>query len=450
MTTSTPTPLWLRALVVGWLVMIPGNLFVVLARNSAYIHGLLVDYLLPRLYAVEILGVAMALGLVAVGQARPAVRLARPGRSEWPRPDPLLVALTGLLLVRQWFSVNPLASLTWLSWTVVTALVGWVLVRRAELWHSTWMRAGLAGSVIVQSLVGLGQVVTQRSVAGYWLLGEPTLRFQPGLALSSLGGAERLLPYGTTAHPNVLAGFLAVALLILATGWSRRRPATVSDWAAGGLIVVALMLGGVVLALTQSISGWLVMVGGAVLWWGRRGYRPNAAGSGQRTAGGATKAAVVGLLAVLVVVPVTIAILADVFPTSASLARRARLQTAAGAVVGRYPLAGVGLNSFTAELENVVASPELRREVVRFVQPVHNVGWLVLSEGGVLAAWWLGRWWTLVSPRTRRNLVLTGAVLLPALSLDHYLWTLPAGQLTVVLALSWWSSQLGKRPSRSS
>ncbi len=102
-------------------------------------------------------------------------------------------------------------------------------------------------------------------------------------------------------------------------------------------------------------------------------------------------------------------------------------------MIAAHPLTGVGLLSFTRQLESIAPSTE----IVRFIQPVHTVLLLWLAETGVIGAvavlfllWALGR-------HTNRLPVLWLA-LLPIMALDHYFLTIQTGMflLVVYLALS--------------
>jgi hypothetical protein len=112
--------------------------------------------------------------------------------------------------------------------------------------------------------------------------------------------------------------------------------------------------------------------------------------------------------------------------------RRVWLTDAATKIWSKSVLTGVGVNQFTAYLETVNPSKEL----VRFVQPAHHLGWLWLSETGLLGVMLVGLIIYLVCHKNpnQLNSVLTWLIVAtPIIIWDHYLLTHPTG-----LWLSWW------------
>ena len=85
-----------------------------------------------------------------------------------------------------------------------------------------------------------------------YFIGERTFTGQtPGIATVALNGNLLLRPYGTFPHPNVLAGFLLVGILFVASLWRDgvfRGKNTLQHIGIGS----ALLLGTVALFLTMS------------------------------------------------------------------------------------------------------------------------------------------------------------------------------------------------------
>lgn len=129
----------------------------------------------------------------------------------------------------------------------------------------------IVGAAWNAALAGM-QVAGQESV-GLNALGE--FRLNPavsGVAVVQAEGVRWLRPYGLLPHPNILAGFLAVALL-MTPAWflsgSRRR------WAAGTTIFLCGLWG---LLLTFSRGAWLGFAAGAfaglpLVWRARAAWR---------------------------------------------------------------------------------------------------------------------------------------------------------------------------------
>jgi O-antigen ligase len=113
-----------------------------------------------------------------------------------------------------------------------------------------------------------------------------------------------------------------------------------------------------------------------------------------------------------------------------SLFRRNFLNSQAFAISQEQPIAGVGLGLFTTTLKTPSAH---FGELVRFVQPAHNVPLLLLAETGIVGLLLVfltikKYFWPIDAPW----LVLLSVLL----SLDHYLVTQWAGGVLLALILA--------------
>ena len=186
------------------------------------------------------------------------------------------------------------------------------------------------------------------------------------------------------------------------------------------------------LFLTLSISAWLSFILGLILLSKRfKKLLSN-------------KKIVFLIAAIFFLVPLLLGIwnLKLGISSATSLSRRVFLNQAGVKMWLQHPIFGIGLNQFTAELENIQPSTE----VVSFVQPAHHVGILFLAENGtlgVLLVFFLLRNAYLRSlPITNYQLLITIFLLLPLLTLDHYLYTLIQGWWLAIIALLF----LAKKP----
>jgi O-antigen ligase len=275
-------------------------------------------------------------------------------------------------------------------------------------------------TVIFQSCIGLYQFINQKSLSGYLLLGEPQLVQTLGLAREVVWGAERVLPYGTTAHPNILGGILAAYLIVLI---SQLHHFTQRKWWQKGIYFAAIVLGGVTIWTTHSLSAWaaaLLGIGLASysLW---RGSKPPTIPLALAILIGITISLVTPiLLAQYANVPSSIA--------SSSIERRVILQEAAINMLTAKPLTGVGLNHFTMVLEDTMPS----RETIRFIQPVHSVLLLWMAETGGVGLLLL-LLLTLLAWQKRLSVPISIVAILPLAVVDHYLLTLQSGLLLTVI-----------------
>ncbi|MDQ3008468.1 MAG: O-antigen ligase family protein [bacterium] len=386
--------------------LLPSNLFLVLSEQNAFVSGLRIDYLLPKFFLSDI--VVLGILILEIPRLLPNLKQYLQFPKQWQLP--LIIGLLfGAYFIKQLLSPNPMASL-WYLLKLLEMVALTVVITRRKLFRYPWVVPSIALSIVFQSVLGMYQFITQHSVAGYWFLGEVTMSRSIGLAKATWQGRELILPYGTTAHPNILAGILAVYSLFL----MRMRPSR-------PLSYLSILLGVLVIVLSGSVSASLILLTAAAMYvLGRK-------------LGDSNSAAKIIFYGYLLLIPLSIFFISTQ-STNASITRRAYLQSAAVDMILSNPHTGVGLNTFVQEVEQYGEF----KEVVRFVQPVHHVGLLFLAESGWLGVVLLGFCIYLVSRKKRSTseLWLWLAVLAPVLSLDHYLYTQQSGLLLVVLVIS--------------
>lgn len=402
----------------------PSNLFLKLQPNAGYVQALQIDYLIPKLH-LSFLVAVLFLSIKAVNNLRPRWKSIKP---QLVQPSRLNVLATCYLLLttfvlRQLFVPFPVTAV----WTVMNLIVFTLFYQQAKSFVSQlsvakkqiliWM---LYGTLLFQSCLGIYQFFTQRSLTGFIPLGEVTLRNQPYLArgdfylfdqfLSTHLG-QRILPYGTTPHPNILAGFLAIGAVILLKKLSVR------------FVVKLFLLCPVFLCLllTQSISAFATFFLGLIVVGTKRIMLQN------------QKLLLFCVLGIIILVPLLLGTwnVKLGISSATSFSRRVFLNQAGLKMWLQHPIFGIGLNQFTAELENIQPSTE----VVSFIQPAHHVGILFLAENGILGVLLILLIFQKLKDESRRLLLVTCLLLLPILTLDHYLYTLIQGWWIFIIVL---------------
>ncbi len=392
---------WLTAVLIS---LIPSNLFLKFFVDSAYVHGLLVDYLIPKLFVSDLVIFAL-LGLWLWENV--------PLKINWPKINKWLVLLLVLFFIRQLFTSHPLASVWYFFKLMEMFALGFYFLHHQNIFKSKIIHWSLLLTLAFQSLLAIYQFHTQHSLFGYYFFGEPNLSNYIGLAKGVFDGAEKTLPYGTTAHPNILGGFIAVTLLILYTLRNKVSNKIV--------FFLTIAIAGYALYLTQSISAWLILLTAIALFLGQKYFNNK----------GKLKVAYF-VLFFLIVTPLTFQLFSIIYPTNNSLVRREYLQRAAIKMIWDQPLVGVGLNNFTAEVENYTNNPE----IVRFVQPTHHVIALWLSETGLLGLTLVLLIWKLFTKEIKSEILLALVIISPIVFLDHYLLTTQTGLLLLILWLT--------------
>src|SRR5579859_6736082 len=87
--------------------LIPSNLFLKFGVNTSYVHGLLVDYLLPKLYASDLpILLLLVLWAKEIWQKKKWPKLKKPSVE-----TVILVCCIVLLFGRQFFTAKPIAAI---------------------------------------------------------------------------------------------------------------------------------------------------------------------------------------------------------------------------------------------------------------------------------------------------------------------------------------------------
>lgn len=400
---------------VGMLIfLIPSNLFLKFAENSGYVNGLLVDYLLPKLYLSDFPILAIIIWSLFI--IKPRLRVQK--KRLW-----LLAGIVAMiLLIRQFFSPYPLASLWFFGKLCEMILLTISITSLKKNVKKSWIFVALLLTLGFQNFVSIIQFLTQKSLANYWFFGEANLSHYSGVAKASFNGAEKILPYGTSAHPNILGGvlvfFLVLSFLLAGRGIERKA------WLVMSIPTLLLLL------LTQSLSAWLMMASAVILLALPKKNWVNVAPK-------IPLIAAITLLISLILFQVSVPLLQNQW----SWQRRATLQKTAISFFTSYPLLGTGLNTNAALNEKTFS----KGEIIRFAQPTHHLPLLWLSETGLLgiAVIIVGmRIWQI------KDAPILWLMMLPLVYLDHYLLTLQTGLLLLVFLLSFVDDSIRKQTGK--
>jgi len=290
------------------------------------------------------------------------------------------------------------AFLKLLVWIGLAIIVGLYIKPQWVYWF-------LAIGGVVESLIGFGQFLAQKSL-GLQILGESVLSpLNPDLArifIDADGWGRLLRAYGTFPHPNILAAFLVLSLLALYYFYSGHsdsvRVIRVGILAATFIVWLGLLL-------TFSRAGWLIalIVSAMAVYQNKKLLLP----------------VVVSVLALILIF--SWAILPRVsFIDQFALEQRLGDYQLAWQLIKEKPFFGHGLT---------LAMPE---------RPIHNLYLLIATEIGLVGLFgFLGFIiFTLIENwkleiENWPAIIMLGALLLFGLA-DHFLWTLRPG-----LAMLW-------------
>jgi hypothetical protein len=231
-----------------------------------------------------------------------------------------------------------------------------------------------------------------------------------------------LRSYGSFPHPNILGGFLALSLAVIAIGNGRR---------ARRLRAIAIAAGLVGLLLTFSRAAWLAVLLAVATGLVATG-RPHLRLSGLR--GRLAVALPLALLALVVLVRVG---------SLASLSERNSIDTRLFYDSVAWKVVAEGIPVGAGNL--VLAQQRLLGASSAGSEPAHDVFLIALAELGPLgpAAWLtilgsllFAAWLRRTDPRARAGPLIAAAALGPLLLFDHYLWTQTTGRVLLVWTLT--------------
>ncbi|MBI5933685.1 MAG: O-antigen ligase family protein [Chloroflexi bacterium] len=340
----------------------------------------------------------------------------------------LMLALCVLISLSVFWSADWRTSL-YLS---VHFWVGFALMLSLRDWNQNWKAVllGLSAALTLQIFTALIGFYSQSTAFLEPLqLNWPGLLepFTKGASILNLPNGELVLrAYGTLPHPNILGGLILLCLLgPVALFLRKERP----NWFALFLIAA----GSHALVLTFSRSAWLALAAFVAILF--------------------LKSKFLGAQKTMIVIGVIIATFAlTLFPLRAqTLSRVSSASTTELAVTGRFwliehglkmtserPFTGVGIGSFIILLAK-------REGQYNFVEPVHNIPLLALTELG-LAGFLLLAWVAIEIGRRIYRMQQPNAILISAVLagigiialLDHYFWTLAPGRIMLSLAVGLW------------
>lgn len=416
------------------------------------------------------------------GQQRERLTL---GPATLTLPFALLIALTALSATQAIFPVLSLEIALHLL-----LILGFVLAL-LNLRPPAWMIIlPLVLLLMIEGTLALAQVTAQSTLFGAFLFHwkQDATAGQSGASVVQLpGGLRWLRAYGSIPQPNVLGGFLCLALPLVAGAFLRLPRNRRIAWALLG----ALALGGIALLLSFSRAAWLGVLVGALwaglLYWQRRTAEkviPEDASEPHPSAPAlaspmsqvgvwrsrlaarrffSRRPVALGLVVVALLVGLALALrpalqsrlLLDEPMEQQSVSERIVLAEVSAVLIMQHPWLGVGAGNMPLV--------ELAYPATRAIgEPVHNLPLLIGAETGILGLllWLIPPisllWTTWRRRRTLPPAALAASAALAALlvvaQLDHYLWSLPTGSLFYWLALALvalWLRPAPENPSRN-
>jgi len=333
----------------------------------------------------------------------------------------IILASSNLIALYKWFKVFEFT------------LFGFYIIKtKPSFSRSIWC---LSFAVLYSSLIAIAQFFLQHSVGGLlWFLGERTFDVTtPGIARIQLQSipnltsyfvlrtsSEVLRPYATFPHPNVLGGFLAVALPLFFSQYNYLKTVRSSRAVEKIFFFLISILGLTALLLTFSRSAWIAFLIMVIILRMKKMFFMSGFSS------------VILVVLFFVFIGFSFPYFQSLTPGNESVFVRNELTKSAWSVWKTSPFVGVGLGNYLIKLPAYYPHRD-----IFFLQPVHNIYLLLLSEMGliglVFCLWFIVR--VLGNKQVRiMKWALCGMLLLGFV--DHYPLTLQQGQLLLVVLIS--------------
>lgn len=387
--------------------------------SFAIIEGLRVDYLSPTVFLTDLLAIAFILFSI------PFIRIPK-----------IVFPVLLFVAIGIFFSSSPLSGWYQFGKLVEYLLLGFAIAgwfKKETMGIATGVLFGIG--IWYETLIALLQFLRQSSLGGlFYFLGERTFSADtPGIANAAINGQLILRPYGTLPHPNVLAGFLVIAMLLCFAFLHDVNKKLLGIFLWGTLIVGTA---GLVITLSRIAMVVFIVSGSAlvVLFGNKKKEKIFAISISVFT----------GILVIGTLVP----FLWERFLFSLSdesVVQRQLLMANALKMIRTHMLFGLGFGNFsTSVAQNGLYSGLL------LLQPVHNIFLFLAEEGGLVfllfSLWFLyytckKLFGVIQTKKTRYAFVLLLCVFVVFCigQTDHYFVTLQQGQLltTIVLSLSW-------------
>jgi len=339
-------------LIYSLFLLLPTQLGHFFFGNFSLVNGVRIDYLAPTIYLTDII---VALLLIIELIKKP--KLITNGAIKFVKKNPIILSIGILILGNIVFATSPLLSI--FRWAKVgEMIVVFLIIKSFPNISKNIIFPLFIGSLFQLILVSF-QIVNGSSLQGFWyLLGERSFSISsPGISKIALGGVEILRPYGTFSHPNSLAGFYLLVYgyflfyskkIILSQILSISRQLLL----AISTILVFLTFSKIAISMLIIITIWHVF---------------------------AQKYKCTLCLAAKLVVPI---IIGGLFLSGTgdidSISKRIWLAKSAVQIIISHPVYGTGLGNYLYS-QGAFSIPYS----YFFLQPVHNIFLLLISEVGV-------------------------------------------------------------------
>ncbi len=380
-----------------FLFFLPTQLGLHFFPRFSFISGVPIDYLLPTLYMTDILAII----LIALHYKS----LLQTFKNKFFLGFLVLLGINILFAHSQPMALYKNAR-------ILEIICLFLVFKNLQLNLKFVLISFTAGALFEVSLA-LMQFIYKHSLQGvFYYFGERYMQLStPGIAKASLNGIEILRPYATFSHPNSMGGFYLLIYIFTLTYPSLKKYFLLKN----GLLILTSMI--IFLSFSKIVILTYLFLNIFYLLK-------------ERTKIGCNFCVFSRLVIFLIVAAIFLTAQGD----ADSLEKRLTLIDDSLTIFISNPIVGVGMGNYLfAEAEFPIKYPYF------FLQPVHNIFLLFLSEAGLLISAYSGFFLYKWSQRLFQNQVLVYVVSAVALTgfFDHYWLTLQQNMILfpVILGL---------------
>lgn len=392
----------------------------------SFIDGLRLDYLSPTLYLTDVF-----IFLIFLLNFKELIKYLK----NVNRKHLLIYCLfLASLVLGTISSVNNLAGWYGLAKILELSFVVYYVKRNIKSLDKKIIFFCILIPVVFESVLAFWQYLNQGAIGGiFYYFGERAFTAQtPGIANASINGQLFLRPYATLPHPNVLAGFLIIYSLLMLLYIPKQKFLKT-------FMFLVLILASFIVTLTLGRT--------AILLWAAYVFVLFGLAILEKYKKTISKKQIASLL-LLVLFFITFMYLTlqkttlvqrftSITMSDESVVQRETLTGQALIMFEKKPLLGVGLNNFYNNLNFSQADQNFL-----FIQPVHNIFLLTLSEAGIVGLlffiYFLYYCFSALERKTAREKTYLSLMLFAVVFLgmfDHYFLTVQQGQLMVSIIL---------------
>ena len=331
----------------------------------------------------------------------------------------ILVALIAWALLSISWAHNQ--ELAWYYFVMLALAIAFGIVVRESKINIRCLTWAFVASGVVQSVVAMWQWGSQRIGSNVWLGMSEQLPATLGTIVIQTADERLLRAYGTFTHPNILGGFLVVALLAAVSLVITER----TKFKLIALITIPIIIFG--LGYSFSRSAWIAAIIGVLVMTALEFKRNKVIRNQVLKASGIVLISSIAF-ALLYWPLITIRVQAQTPLETRSVTERLSAVDQSIQLIKQHPIIGVGIGNYTAELARLNPNQPAYK-----YQPVHNLWLLVMSELGIIGFSLFASLFLFAASKARTQPLIIAILLsLFVISLfDHYLWTSWSGLLLV-------------------